>query len=57
MEIFKALDECKGEDPTNIENGQKDIYVQLVISVALGVSSFIAFCVRLFELFCLLSRN
>lgn len=35
--------ECKGEDA--LAPGNKDIFVQLVISFALGISAFIAFCV------------
>ncbi|KAI1368738.1 hypothetical protein F5Y08DRAFT_294690 [Xylaria arbuscula] len=34
--------ECKGEDA--LTPGSKDIFVQLVISFALGISAFIAFC-------------
>jgi hypothetical protein len=34
---------CKGE--TALAPGNKDIYVQLVLSFALGISAFIGFCV------------
>lgn len=44
--MFSSLDGCKGDDVISPGAGQKDIYVQLVISSALGVSSFVAFCVR-----------
>lgn len=45
MDILRTLDECKGDDVTDPRNGQKDTPVQLVISLAIGLSSFIAFCV------------
>jgi hypothetical protein len=41
---FKWKNECKGYDPTDPANGQKDILVQLVISAALGLSAFLGFC-------------
>ncbi|KAI1299116.1 hypothetical protein F5Y03DRAFT_252302 [Xylaria venustula] len=37
------LDGCKGENA--IAPGSKDIFVQLVISFALGISAFTAFCI------------
>ncbi|KAI0430227.1 hypothetical protein F5Y09DRAFT_237282 [Xylaria sp. FL1042] len=37
------LDGCKGENA--ITPGSKDIFVQLVISFALGISAFVAFCI------------
>ncbi|KAI0817634.1 hypothetical protein GGR55DRAFT_28938 [Xylaria sp. FL0064] len=37
------LEGCKGEEA--IAPGSKDIYVQLVISFALGISAFVAFCI------------
>ncbi len=41
-----GLEECRGDDITDPSSGgQKDIIVQLVISFALGLSSFIGFCV------------
>lgn len=43
--IFSSLKECQGEDVITPKGTGKDIYVQLVLSMALGVSSFIAFCV------------
>ncbi|KAI9745689.1 MAG: hypothetical protein M1818_001223 [Claussenomyces sp. TS43310] len=45
MDIFGSLDECRGEDPTDISNGQKDTIVQLVIALGLGLSTFIGFCI------------
>ncbi|TVY15078.1 Calcium permeable stress-gated cation channel 1 [Lachnellula arida] len=36
---------CTVSDPTDPANGQKDVYVQLVLSLALGVSAFVAFCI------------
>ena len=38
-------DHCRGED--YVGPGTKDTQVQLVISLALGLSAFLAFCVRL----------
>lgn len=38
-------DVCNGE--TAIAPGRKDIFVQLVLSSALGISAFVAFCVSL----------
>lgn len=46
LSVFSSLDGCKDDDDVvSPSAGEKDIYVQLVISLALGVSSFIAFCV------------
>lgn len=45
LSIFSALAGCQGDDVVSPKGTEKDIYVQLVISLALGVSSFIAFCV------------
>lgn len=46
MDIFGGLGDCKGDDQTNpLSQDNKATIVQLVISLALGVSSFIAFCV------------
>lgn len=42
-----AVKKCEPYDPTDPANGQKQIYVQLVLSLALGVSAFLGFCVRL----------
>lgn len=39
--------ECHGDDVISPNANEKDIYVQLVISMALGVTSFLAFCVSL----------
>ncbi|KAG0651194.1 Calcium permeable stress-gated cation channel 1 [Hyphodiscus hymeniophilus] len=35
---------CKGYDPTDPTNSNQNIYVQLVLSLALGLSAFIGFC-------------
>jgi len=53
MNIFGGLEDCKGSDPTNPHSqNNKATIVQLVISLTLGLSSFIAFCVsRLKQLF------
>lgn len=50
MNIFEDPDDpdkdhCRGED--YVGPGTKDTQVQLVISLALGLSAFLAFCVRL----------
>jgi hypothetical protein len=45
VSLFSSLEECQGDDVISPKANEKDIYVQLVISMALGVSSFIAFCV------------
>lgn len=42
--VLKALDECKTKDVID-PNGSTDTYVQLVISITLGLSSFFGFCV------------
>jgi hypothetical protein len=36
---------CETYDPTDPKNSQQDIYVQLVLSLALGLSAFLGFCV------------
>jgi hypothetical protein len=53
MDIFGGLEDCMGDDPTRpYSASDKDTIVQLVISLALGLSSFIAFCVsRSMQLF------
>ena len=38
---------CSGDE--FVQPGEKDTYVQLVISLALGLTAFIAFCVSPFE--------
>lgn len=40
----RVNDTCDGNEA--VRPGTKDIYVQLVISLALGLSAFVAFCVR-----------
>ena len=42
--VFFFDDECKGRDPTDPTNSSTDIAVQLVLSSALGLSAFFAFC-------------
>lgn len=42
---------CTASDPTDPANGQKDVYVQLALSLALGVSAFVAFCVSVTNTF------
>lgn len=44
-ELVYVAKKCEKYDPTDPTNGQKDISVQLVLSLALGASAFIAFCV------------
>ncbi|KFZ00202.1 hypothetical protein V500_01127 [Pseudogymnoascus sp. VKM F-4518 (FW-2643)] len=44
VSLFSSLEECQGDDVISPKANEKDIYVQLVISMTLGVSSFIAFC-------------
>lgn len=46
VHLFGSVPGCKGDDVISPKANEKDIYVQLVISMALGVSSFVAFCVR-----------
>lgn len=36
---------CDGSGDEFVQPGEKDTYVQLVISLALGSTAFIAFCV------------
>ena len=45
--LFSSVPGCKDDDVISPKANEKDIYVQLVISMALGVSSFVAFCVGL----------
>jgi hypothetical protein len=44
---FTANNSCPKYDPTDPANGQKQIYVQLVLSLALGLTAFFGFCVSL----------
>jgi len=46
MSNHSITEKCENYDPTDPANGEKQIYVQLVLSLALGVSAFIGFCVR-----------
>lgn len=41
---------CDGSGDEFVQPGEKDTYVQLVISLALGLSAFIAFCVSPVEI-------
>lgn len=43
---FLLANKVSDEDPNHNQN-QRDITVQLVISIALGFLAFFAFCVRL----------
>lgn len=42
---FVGNKSCPKVDPTDPVNGQKQIYVQLVLSLALGLTAFLGFCV------------
>ncbi len=42
---------CDQYDPTDPAKGQGPIYVQLVLSLALGLSDFFGFCVSLASIF------
>jgi hypothetical protein len=43
----EAAKKCKTYDPTDPKNSSGSIYVQLVLSLALGLSAFFGFCVSL----------
>ena len=45
MDVLSKSKECEGGDKF-VKPGTKDTQVQLVISLALGISAFLAFCVR-----------
>lgn len=50
MDIFKGIEDvCKGgaqgQDPDELFTSSKDTLVQFVIAAALGVSSFLGFCI------------
>ena len=47
MDIFSGLKDCKDDSEANSPQDSKTIIVQLLISLALGLSSFIAFCVSI----------
>jgi hypothetical protein len=52
MDIFAIPDECWNDDVIDPSKGkQKDTIVQLVISLALGLSSFVVFCVSYLVVF------
>jgi hypothetical protein len=44
---FTGNKECPSYDPTDPANSNQQIYVQLVLSLALGLSAFLGFCVSL----------
>jgi len=44
MDPHPLAKKCDPTDPTDPNNGQKQIYVQLVLSLALGLSAFLGFC-------------
>ena len=44
---FTASKECPTYDPTDPANSNQQINVQLVLSLALGLSAFFGFCVSL----------
>jgi hypothetical protein len=47
MDIMGGIEKCKGDDVVDPrKSDQTDTAVQLAISLAVGLSSFIAFCVR-----------
>lgn len=37
---------CEGSGSDFVQPGEKDTQVQLIISLALGLTAFVAFCVR-----------
>jgi hypothetical protein len=45
MGDLNVAKECPKVDPTDPTKDQKQIYVQLVLSLALGISAFLGFCV------------
>jgi hypothetical protein len=45
MDDLSIAKECKRTDPTDPTNNQGQIYVQLVLSLGLGISAFFGFCV------------
>ena len=46
LDGWGGLEGCRSDtDATSPENARSDIYVQLAISAALGITSFMAFCV------------
>ena len=45
MSGLMVAKKCKSYDPTDPNNGQQNIYVQLVLSLALGISAFLGFCI------------
>ena len=45
MNDFRLPEECTKYDPNDPANGNKQVYVQLVLSLGLGISAFFGFCV------------
>ncbi|RFU31345.1 hypothetical protein B7463_g4994, partial [Scytalidium lignicola] len=45
MADFSIYETCSKTDPTDPTRGQTQTYVQLVLSSALGISAFLAFCI------------
>lgn len=44
MDSLNAAKDCPRTDPTDPSNNQGQVYVQLVLSFALGISAFFGFC-------------
>jgi len=55
MSDFRVTEECPKYDPNDPANGNKQVYVQLVLSLALGVSAFFGFCVSITANHCIAS--
>jgi hypothetical protein len=47
MDSFAVAKECTPTDPTDPAANQGQIYVQLVLSLTLGISAFFGFCVSI----------
>lgn len=47
MEAAANKTQCDWEDPSPQSKGPKDLQVQLVLSLILGISAFVTFCVRI----------
>lgn len=47
LDLAKTCDRIDTTDPTDPRNQQVSIYVQLVLSLALGLSAFVGFSVSL----------
>jgi hypothetical protein len=56
MDVWiESNNKCDGNEA--VRPGSKDIYVQLVISLALGLSAFIVFCVSSYRDFRIFAHN